>query len=118
VGLRNAAEAFDTAYDLGDNDGMNDFGMDVLEVVEKALEQPESEAQSNALHKVAAALASMAPTDEDEPEADEEEEEDEPSGGLKKLPPRPGKKDAEERMTIETKDFEALRVALERNRLG
>lgn len=113
--MKDAAEAFDTAYDLGDTEGMLDFGGDVIDLVEKAMEDTgEDNALKSALQKVAAGVASMAP-DEEAPEDEEEDEpevpEDEDDTEKKPLPVR--KKDAF--VMMEAKDFEALRVGLTTN---
>lgn len=115
--MKDAAEAFDTAFELGDSEGLEDFGMDVLEVVEKALDESEDNALTNALHKVAQAVGSMAPDEEEDEEVEDEEadfdeEEDEEEappkrGGGRTLPPRPeGKSD--EPIRIETKELTGL----------
>lgn len=130
--MKDAAEAFDTAYDLNDDDSMNDFGNDVLEVVEKALDaaiEEDDQTAVKALHKVAAAIAAMAPDDEEgedqepdpnDPNEDSEGDDYEEVDGenAKPLPAKPGRKDAED--DIETDDvvtmdkaaFDTLRKSL------
>ena len=112
--LKDAAEAFDTSYELGDTDGMNDFGMDVLEVVEKGIDESEDNAIRSAFQKVAAAVASMAPEDEEEDEeqeadddmpVDEEDVEKKP----RTLGKRPTKSDP---IVMEKKEFDILRGGL------
>jgi hypothetical protein len=126
--MKDAAEAFDTAYDLNDDDSMNDFGNDVLEVVEKALDaaiEDDDQTAVKALHKVAAAVAAMAPDDEEDPEEsgddepddesveDDYEEEEEP----KPLPPKGKKTDDDDTetkdiVTLDLSDFDTLRKSL------
>lgn len=113
--MKSAADAFDTAYDLEDTKGMEEFGGDLLDLVEKGLEDSEDNALTTALHKVAAAVASMAPDDEEEDEGGEgedpenpEDEDDTEKKKPKSIPRRPGKKADPIRM--ETKDWDALKA--------
>lgn len=122
--MKDAAEAFDTAYDLDDSDGLNDFGEKVLEVVEKALDAANESDNPPALiaasHKVAAAVASMAPVDEDAIESPEARGNDGEKGGAIPLPPKPKTKDTlddDAEVVVEAKSIEdMLRVGLSTRR--